>query len=181
MATKSCIAIGAVAIAMFSGASGADQSSHNALQHYNTAPLPIDTLPRGAATHFNFVVVVVADFDRAFTFYTKALGMHERGRAQPDLKNFEVIVGYDNNLLTAGISIKYRNGLPNPRGNGSSAINLVVKDLAEMVGRVVPNGGKIVFPLARSDTPKASYSFAIVEDPDGNTIELVEYHKIAKP
>ena len=181
MGSRSRIVISAVTIAIFYGVNAAAQSSAVTLPPSTAVPLPVDTLPRVAATHINFVVVVAADIDRAVAFYTKALGMHERGRAQPDLKNFEVTVGYDNNPQTAGISIKYRNGLANPRGNGSSAINLVVVDLAAMVERVTQSGGKIVLPLARGDTPKASYSFAIVEDPDGNTIELVEYHWIAKP
>ena len=140
----------------------------------------VDTLPRYAAPHFNFVVVVVSDPKRGLNFYEKALGMHERGRAQPDLKNFEVIVGFDDNPMSTGISVKYRNGVVNPKGNGSSAINLVVHDLAGIVGRVVPNGGSIVLPLARNDSATMSYSFAIVKDPDGNEIEMVEYHKGAK-
>lgn len=142
--------------------------------------IPVDTLPRYAAPHVNFVVVVVSDFARGLAFYEQVLGMHERGRAQPDLRNFEVIVGFDDNPLSGGISVKYRGGVVEPKGNGSSAINLVVRDLAGIVGRVAAGGGTVVLPLARHDSAAMSYSFAIVKDPDGNVIELVEYHKGAK-
>ncbi len=178
MALKTSLAALGMAFAL-SSVSAAEQVGQAAARAAKNSALPIDTLPRVAATHFNFVVVGVADVDRALAFYTNVLGMHERGRAQPDLKNYEVIVGFDDHPTTTGISIKYRNGPPQPRGNGSSALNLVVQDLAAVVTRVVPKGGKIVLPLTRSDKPKRSYSFAIVEDPDGNVIELVEYHKAA--
>ncbi len=167
----------ALALSGMSSVAHSEASNANVL---NKTAVPVDTLPRTAATHFNFVVVVVSDVDRAFAFYTDVLGMRERGRAIPDKKHFEIIVGFDDNPTMPGISIKYRNGPPNPRGNGSSAINLVVKDLAAIVARVVPMGGKIVLPLMRSDTPKMSNSFAIIEDPDGNMIELVEYHRLPK-
>ena len=140
--------------------------------------LPFDNLPRHAQTHFNFVVLGVADSDRAVAFYTTVLGMRERGRAQPDLRHFEVIVGFDGEPLTTGISLKYRDGPPQPRGNGSSAINLVVTDLPAIVARVETRGGLIRLPYVRRDTPAMSYGYATIEDPDGNAIELVEYLRL---
>ena len=142
--------------------------------------LPIDTLPRHAQPHFNFVVVGITDAARALAFYTQVLGMRERGRAQPDLKYFEIIVGFDNAPLTTAISLKYRNGPPQPRGNGSSALNLVVKDLQAMVGKVEAMGGKVTLPYLRKESPAMAYGFAVIEDPDGNVIELVEYFRLPK-
>ena len=139
---------------------------------------PFDNLPRHAQPHFNFVVVGVADAERAIAFYTQVLGMRERGRAQPDMQHFEVIVGFDDQPLTPGISLKYRNGPPQPRGNGSSALNLVVTGLQTRVAKVVAMGGRVNVPYARRDTPRLSYGFAVIEDPDGNVIELVEYFRL---
>lgn len=141
--------------------------------------VPIDTLPRHPETHLNFVVVGVADAERALAFYSTVLGMHERGRAQPDLHHFEIIVGFDDQPLTPGISLKFR-GIPTPRGNGSSALNLVVKGLPRRVADVERMGGKITLPYVRRDTPALSYGYAVIEDPDGNAIELVEYHRLPK-
>jgi hypothetical protein len=78
----------------------------------------VDTLPRLAVPHFNFLTLVVADFDRAFAFYSQVLGMHERGRAQPSADFFEVVMGFDQQLLSTGISLAWRNGPPQVRGNG---------------------------------------------------------------
>ena len=139
---------------------------------------PFDNLPRHGLTHFNFVVVGVADAERALAFYTQVLGMRERGRAQPDMQQYEVIVGFDDQPLTPGISLKYRNGPPQSRGNGSSALNLVVQDLQARVDKVPAMGGRVVLPYLRKDTPKLSYGYAVIEDPDGNVIELVEYHRV---
>jgi predicted enzyme related to lactoylglutathione lyase len=141
---------------------------------------PVDSLPRFAAPHFNFVTLVVADPARALKFYTQALGMKERGRAQPNKQFAEIVVGNDMAPLAAGLSLTYRNGPPTPRGNGSSSINLVVLDLAGILTRVAAEGGKILKPLMRSDMPSVSYSIALIQDPDGNTLELVEYHRIGK-
>lgn len=142
--------------------------------------LPIDTLPRVAVTHFNFVTLRVADMERALRFYSEALHMHERGRGQPDLHNYEVIVGYDDVPTGTAISLTYRDGVTDPRGNGSSSINLVVTNLREIVDRVVPLGGKITAPLQRVDGRSAAYSSARIEDPDGNALELIEYRRIDK-
>ena len=141
---------------------------------------PIDTLPRVAVTHFNFVTLRVADMARALRFYAQALRMHERGRGQPDLHNYEVIVGYDDVPTGTAISLTYRDGVTDPRGNGSSSINLVVTNLREIVDRVVPLGGKITAPLQRVDGRSVAYSSARIEDPDGNALELIEYHRIDK-
>jgi predicted enzyme related to lactoylglutathione lyase len=142
--------------------------------------LPIDTLPRVAVTHFNFVTLRVADMARALRFYSEALHMHERGRGQPDLRNYEVIVGYDDVPTGTAISLTYRDGVTEPRGNGSSSINLVVTNLREIVDRVVPLGGKITAPVQRVDGRSVAYSSARIEDPDGNALELIEYRRIDK-
>lgn len=143
-------------------------------------PIPVDTLPRFATPHFNFVTVVVSDANRALAFYTQALGMKERGRAQPDMKFFEIVVGFDDAPLTTGISLTYRGGVANPAGNGSSSINLVVKDLASIMAKVNAAGGQIVDGIQRIASAKVDYSMAHIKDPDGNAIELIEYHRIGK-
>ena len=143
--------------------------------------LPIDTLPRYGETHFNFVTLGVADANRALEFYETVLGMHERGRAQPDLRHFEIVVGFDDRPTTPGISLKYLDGPPMPRGNGSSALNLVVSDLARRLANVERLGGRITLPYFRRESATLSYGYAVIEDPDGNAIELVEYLRLPKP
>ena len=53
----------------------------------------------------------------------------------------------------------------------------MVTDLARRTADVERLGGRIVSPYARHDNAKVSYGFAVVEDPDGNAIELVEYFR----
>ena len=140
----------------------------------------LDTLPRVARPHLNFVSLVITDLERSLKFYTGALRLRERGRAMPNTEFFEVVLGFDNSPVTAGISLTYRQGVAEPRGNGSSSINLVVKDLAGILQRVSMLGGKITQPLQRASSAYATYSLARVEDPDGNALELVEYHHIVR-
>ena len=144
------------------------------------AVAPIDTLPRIATPHFNFLTLVVANFDRAFAFYTTALGMKERGRAQPNAQFYEVVVGFDQQPQSTGISLSWRNGPPAVRGSGASSINLVVRDLADILTRVARYGGRVVTPLTRVEGQRVSYSLARIEDPDGNALELVEYQRNAR-
>ncbi len=139
---------------------------------------PRDTLPRSSLPHLNFVTLVVSDFDRALAFYTQVLPLHERGRAMPDPFNFEVVLGFDNQPLTPGISLTVRREKPAVRGSGASSINLVVRDLAGILARVPGGGGRILMPLQRGRSAKADYSLARISDPDGNTLELVEYHRL---
>jgi predicted enzyme related to lactoylglutathione lyase len=139
---------------------------------------PVDTLPRHAAPHFNFLTLLVADPARALTFYTQVLGMHERGRAAPSPASFEIVVGYDDAPLGTGISLTWRGAPPRIRGNGATSINLVVQDLSSILAKVAAGGGRLKGPLQRGDSTRLSYSLAHIEDPDGNAIELVEYHRI---
>lgn len=141
---------------------------------------PLDTLPRVATPHINFVTLLVSDGERALNFYTEVLGMKERGRAEPNERFREIVVGYDLAPLAAGLSLTYRNGPPNPRGNGGSSINLVVLELAKIMSKVVAAGGHVVQPLVRADLPAVSYSIARIQDLDGNALELVEYHRIGR-
>jgi predicted enzyme related to lactoylglutathione lyase len=141
---------------------------------------PQDTLPRVAKPHVNFVTLRVADFDRAFAFYSRALGMRERGRAMPSADLFEVVMGFDTAPTSGGISLTYQKSANFPGANGSSSVNLVVRDLASILSRVPANGGQVTTPLVRGKTAKADYSLARVTDPDGNALELVEYHHIAR-
>jgi predicted enzyme related to lactoylglutathione lyase len=142
--------------------------------------LPQDTLPRAATPHVNFVTLRIADFDRANAFYLRALGMRERGRAMPSADAFEVVMGFDTAPTSGGISLTYHKGEVVSRGNGSSSINLVVRNLAGILARVPAYGGQITAPLVRNKTAKADYSLARVTDPDGNALELVEYHRIVR-
>ena len=139
---------------------------------------PRDTLPRNRLPHLNFVTLVVSDFDRALAFYTQVLPLRERGRAMPDADQFEVVLGFDNQPLTPGISLTVRRQQPAVRGSGASSINLVVRDLAGILARVPGGGGRILMPLQRGRSAKADYSLARIADPDGNTLELVEYHRL---
>jgi predicted enzyme related to lactoylglutathione lyase len=110
--------------------------------------------------HFNFLTLFVADFNRAFSFYSQVLGMQERGRAQPNAQFYEVVMGYDQQPFSTGISLSWRNGPPAVRGNGASSINLVVSDLAGILTRVERYGGKLVTLLTSADGPPVACGLA---------------------
>jgi predicted enzyme related to lactoylglutathione lyase len=60
-------------------------------------------------------------------------------------------------------------------------VNIVVSGLADIMPRVTPAGGKVLMPLTRGTTSHGQYSLARIEDPDGNALELVEYHQLDAP
>jgi predicted enzyme related to lactoylglutathione lyase len=59
-------------------------------------------------------------------------------------------------------------------------VNLIVTNLAGILANVAAGGGRILKPLSRAALPNVSYSIALIQDPDANTLELVEYHRIGK-
>jgi lactoylglutathione lyase len=113
----------------------------------------------------------VADLDRSAEFYTRGLGLQEKGKY--DLGHMhEVLVGHDGDAVSI-LLIKHtaRSGPPD-LGTGYEKIVLVCDDVAGAYERALGEGGT---SEAEPSTIEAmGLTVAMVRDPDGYLIELVK-------
>jgi lactoylglutathione lyase len=117
--------------------------------------------------------ISVADLDRSVEFYTRGLGLLEKGKEDHgDLH--EVIVGSEHHesviLLVNDASLS----APPVPSNDLDKIVLMTDDAVATYERALALGGTPVDPPRAFE--EAGVIFAHVRDPDGHVIELVEHH-----
>jgi lactoylglutathione lyase len=114
----------------------------------------------------------VADMDRTLDFYCGKLGMAVRmERTDPDgYRN--TFVGYGDPAETALIEFASRPGVTAyDKGTGFDHIALEVDDVAAVCATLKSSGVKIVREVK---TAASGALIAIIEDPDGYRIELIQ-------
>jgi lactoylglutathione lyase len=112
----------------------------------------------------------VSDLDRSAEFYTRGLGLQEKGKY--DLGHMhEVLVGTDGDAVSI-LLIKHtaRSGAPDI-GTGYEKIVLVVEDVAGVYQRALDEGG--TSETEPRTIEQMNLTVAMVRDPDGYLIELV--------
>jgi lactoylglutathione lyase len=113
----------------------------------------------------------VVDLDRAVEFYTGALGLEEKTKI--DLGELhEVLVGGEEDR-TAILLVKHadRTDVPTP-GTGFEKIVLVTHDVESLYERATTWGGE---PVKEPwELEKLGIKIALVRDPDGYLLELIE-------
>ncbi len=123
----------------------------------------------------------VADLDRAMIFFSRGLGMHERGRRSAGPGVTEVSIGYsDDPRIPELMLVERRAGSTSPAPGGTppapggwGRVILEVKDINAIGESVVMHGGTLIRGARKA--PSAPVITAIVEDPDGHRFELVQY------
>jgi lactoylglutathione lyase len=122
-------------------------------------------------THLSGFGINVADLDRSVEFYTNALGLEEKTKI--DLGELhEVLVGGGHDR-TAILLVKHadRTEAPVP-GNGFEKIVLVTDNIDALYERATTQGGESV--KEPWEVKKFGMKFALVRDPDGYLLELIE-------
>jgi lactoylglutathione lyase len=112
----------------------------------------------------------VSDLDRSAEFYTRGLGLQEKGKY--DLGHMhEVLVGTDGGAVSI-LLIKHtaRTGAPEI-GTGYEKIVLTCSDVAASYERALAQGG--TSELEPRTVEAMGLTVAMVRDPDGYLIELV--------
>ena len=125
----------------------------------------------GNSIHISGFGINVDDLDRSVEFYTKALGLQETMKL--DLGELhEVMVAGDGDR-PAILLVKHadRTSAPEP-GSGFEKIVLVTEAVDTLYERVVANGG--TSEKAPFHIEKMGIRVALVRDPDGYLIELIE-------
>jgi lactoylglutathione lyase len=113
----------------------------------------------------------VADLDRSTEFYTRGLGLQEK--AKYDLGHMhEVLVGTEGDAISI-LLIKHTARTESPDiGTGYEKVVLVCDDVAAAYERALLEGGTShVEPRA---IEAMGLTMAMVRDPDGYLIELIE-------
>jgi lactoylglutathione lyase len=113
----------------------------------------------------------VDDLDRSAEFYTGALGLQEK--AKYDLGEMhEVLVGGEHDT-SAILLVKHSKRTEKPDlGNGFEKIALVTDDVSGAYERSVAQGGSSVSEPRTLE--QMGIRMALVRDPDGYLIELIE-------
>lgn len=128
-----------------------------------------------------FPAIHVADLTRSLAFYTSILGMREYQRYPGGPGVVEVALTYaadvpDEQPTDSGsmLLLVHREDRDEPYrlGDAFSRLAIGVPDVRATVARVADAGYAIVRPTSR--TADGSLTIAIVKDPDGFVVELIE-------
>ncbi|NOT43738.1 MAG: VOC family protein [Acidobacteria bacterium] len=165
------------------------------------AGAPRAQAPAGVVIGVGNFIHVVADLERALTFYRDALGMEAQGNARagvatrPFLDTWEILRLYDS------VGAQYRVGAtlvpgspmraefievtapdrrairPRIQDPGAATLVLTVRDLEATLARVQAAGGAVVTtgarPVALADAQRRGRA-VLVSDPDGFYVQLVQ-------
>jgi lactoylglutathione lyase len=118
----------------------------------------------------------VADIERALGFYTGVLGLKETLRLPLGNNLSEVILAFPDSK-SAGVILMWNTDRPKTTpieiGQGYSRFVLRVSDVEGAFAHLVKHEAPVVTPV----TTYGNLKFAMVKDPDGYVIELLEFLK----
>jgi catechol 2,3-dioxygenase-like lactoylglutathione lyase family enzyme len=113
----------------------------------------------------------VSDLDRSTDFYTRGLGLEEKGKY--DLGHMhEVLVGADGDVSILLIKYTSRDEAPDI-GTGYEKLVLVCDDVAASYAQAMAEGA--TSELEPRTIEAMALTVAMVRDPDGYLIELVRH------
>jgi predicted enzyme related to lactoylglutathione lyase len=106
----------------------------------------------------NTTVYFVKDCDRSITFYRDALGLKPLVSVPGVWAQFEAPGG-------CRIALQLQ-----PNGNDPPHVSIDVGDIRAFVGKLQAEGVKIIEPVTKQDSGDS----AVIEDPSGNAISLID-------
>ncbi|HLK40110.1 MAG TPA: VOC family protein [Polyangiaceae bacterium] len=113
----------------------------------------------------------VADVDRALHFYVHVLGMKEQVRLQLGKTLHEVVLGFVD-ARAGGVILMWdteRKG-PIEQAHGYSRLVLSVADVDGAIRHLDKHGT----PVVKQVTEAGAFRYALIKDPDGYVIELLQ-------
>jgi len=121
-----------------------------------------------------YVALSVFDEKRSLDFYVGVLGMSERRRITPSPALTEILLGFTKYPNDAGVLLMVRSGRDKPYdvGDGFSRVILDVANLAATAKHLNDAGVPLVRPI--TEVKELQLKYAMVRDPDGYLIELVQ-------
>jgi lactoylglutathione lyase len=125
------------------------------------------------ATQVGQYCIYVSDIERSIGFYTDLIGLVLQGRTEIEDVH-EAHLAADEGGGRLQLAERYRDGRPIDHGFALWKIYMRVDDCEAVHDRVVEAGYPSTMAPTRLDRWPVTVAF--VEDPDGYTIELIEYH-----
>ncbi len=126
-----------------------------------------------------FTRVNITDIDRSLTFYREVVGLVVRRERRPSADFAELFLGYpDDPPLTTTVMLIYRKGEHVPTGSSQSmGLAFETTDAARACAQARALGGAVIHePKDSGHEPgQGSIRIALVQDPDGHSLELVQY------
>jgi len=124
-------------------------------------------------TSFGFTKLVVGDLDKAAAFYKSVCGLTEQARVDDRLGGraiSEIIFAPAYQGGASFVLLAYPD-TPRP-SSGEVILGFATQDVDAFVGQVLAGGGAVVdAPVSR---PDHGVRVAIVKDPEGHVIEVVQ-------
>ena len=113
----------------------------------------------------------VADIDRALRFYVQVLGMKERLRVQLSKSLHEVVLGFAD-ATAGGVILMWDTERKEPieQAHGYSRFVLTVADVDGALDHLAKHETKVITQA----TDAGAFRYAMVKDPDGYVIELLQ-------
>ena len=113
----------------------------------------------------------VADIERALAFYVGVLGMKEQMRMKLGGGEQEVILAFPESK-GSGVILMWNTERKTPYqlGDSYSRFVMMVSDLDGALEHVTRHGAPVVTPATQAGTMR----FAMIKDPDGYVIELLQ-------
>ena len=116
----------------------------------------------------------VGDLQRSIDFYTDVMGMKLlRQRDNPEYKYTLAFIGYESNPDQAELELTYNYGVDHyDLGSAYGHIAVQVPDAKAACDRIRASGGKVTRDAG--PVKGGSTVIAVVEDPDGSKIDLIQ-------
>ena len=132
---------------------------------------PREPLP---APRIAFVSFAVSDIEKSLAFYVGQIGMDELGRRDLPTGTTEVSVGFADDPAAAGLVLLSTPGMDTAiqHGTAYSRFGLTVDDATGLVMTLQSAGVTIMTRPTR--TASLGLTYAMIRDPDGYLIELIE-------
>jgi lactoylglutathione lyase len=113
----------------------------------------------------------VADIDRALAFYVGVLGMKEQMRMKLGGGEQEVVLAFPESK-GSGVILMWNTERKTPYhlGDAYSRFVMMVSDLEGALEHVTRNGAPVVTPATQAGPMR----FAMIKDPDGYVLELLQ-------
>jgi lactoylglutathione lyase len=121
--------------------------------------------------HISGFGINVDDLDRSAEFYTKALGLQEKMKLDLGEMHEVMVAGEGDSASILLVKHSERTGAPES-GSGYEKIVLLTDDVDAAHERAAANGGTSV--KEPWDLAKMGIRVALVRDPDGYLIELIQ-------
>jgi catechol 2,3-dioxygenase-like lactoylglutathione lyase family enzyme len=127
-----------------------------------------------ALTSFSFAKLVVADLDASRRFYETVTGVSNPQEISSTLAGRPLRELIYNDANGRPLLILFSHEDDQPAGRGDMYLGFATPDIDGFVGRALANGGKLLDPAHVSGASGSSVQVAVVADPEGHWIEVVQ-------